>query len=77
MGKRIRSLFEYRYQEVTMRALMDDLKVAAFAGHKGGSQTSIDIYGGPVWTVPELVFEKKELIPLLQQILICHEKTFS
>jgi len=23
----------------------------------------------PVWTVPELVFEKKELIPILQRLL--------
>lgn len=26
--------------------------------------------GGPFWTVPELLFEKKELIPALQQLLI-------
>jgi len=25
--------------------------------------------GGPFWTVPELCFEKKELIPALQQLL--------
>jgi len=29
-------------------------------------------YGGPVWTVPELVFEKKQLIPALQQLIIDH-----
>jgi hypothetical protein len=25
--------------------------------------------GGPSWTVPELLFEKKQLIPALQQLL--------
>jgi len=25
---------------------------------------------GPVWTVPELFFEKKQLIPALQQLLV-------
>jgi len=29
--------------------------------------------GGPVWTVPELVFEKKQLIPALQQMLLTHD----
>ena len=28
-------------------------------------------YGGPCWTVPELLFEKKRLIPAVQQLLIC------
>jgi hypothetical protein len=27
-------------------------------------------YGGPLWTVPELLFEKKGLIPALQQLLV-------
>jgi hypothetical protein len=26
--------------------------------------------GGPLWTVPELLFESKKLIPQLQQLLI-------
>jgi len=29
-------------------------------------------YGGPWLTVPELLFEKKELIPDLQQLLACY-----
>ena len=29
-------------------------------------------YGGGHWTVPELVFEKKQLIPALQQLLIAY-----
>jgi hypothetical protein len=33
---------------------------------------SIITHGGPVWTVPELVFEKKHLIPALQQLLVAH-----
>lgn len=28
--------------------------------------------GGPVWTVPELVFEKKQLIPALQQLVLSY-----
>jgi len=28
--------------------------------------------GGPVWTVPELLFEKKQLVPALQQLLQPH-----
>jgi hypothetical protein len=31
---------------------------------------SILIYGGPWATVPELLFEKKQSIPALQQLLI-------
>jgi len=30
------------------------------------------IHGGPYGTVPELLFEKKELIPMLQQLLISY-----
>jgi len=30
------------------------------------------IGGGPFWTVPELFFEKKQLIPALQQLLIAY-----
>jgi hypothetical protein len=26
--------------------------------------------GGPWWTVPELLFEKKQLIPAIQQLLV-------
>ena len=29
-------------------------------------------HGGPVWTVPELVFEKKSLIPALQHLLVSY-----
>jgi len=29
-------------------------------------------YGGPWGTVPELLFEKKGLIPKIQQMLVCH-----
>ena len=29
-------------------------------------------YGGPWATVPELLFEKKELIPKLQDLLVSH-----
>jgi hypothetical protein len=28
------------------------------------------LYGGALWTVPELLFESKKLIPALQQLLI-------
>ncbi len=34
----------------------------------------IDTFGGPWGTVPELLFEKKELIPALQQLLISYSK---
>ena len=30
----------------------------------------IETLGGPLWTVPELFFEKKQLIPALQRLLI-------
>ncbi|MFC2060569.1 hypothetical protein ACFLTZ_05740, partial [Chloroflexota bacterium] len=30
----------------------------------------IDTFGGPFGTIPELLFEKKQLIPILQQLLI-------
>jgi hypothetical protein len=29
-------------------------------------------YGGPWGRVPELLFEKKGLIPAIQQLLVCH-----
>jgi hypothetical protein len=29
-------------------------------------------FGGPLGTVPELLFEKKGLIPALQQLLVSH-----
>ncbi len=32
-------------------------------------------YGGPYWTVPELMFEKKELIQELQRFLVDYQKT--
>jgi len=32
-------------------------------------ECGIVTYGGPYGTVPELLFEKKELIPMLQQLL--------
>jgi hypothetical protein len=35
----------------------------------------IDTFGGPFGTVPELLFEKKGLIPALQQLLIPNEYT--
>jgi len=31
---------------------------------------SFTMDGGPLWTVPELLFESKKLIPALQQLLI-------
>ena len=42
---------------------------------KGISQKTVEVplivyYGGPWGTVPELLFEKKGLIPALQQMLI-------
>jgi len=41
--------------------------VATTLGEGGGFS-----YGGPWGTVPELLFEKKELIPMLQQFLISY-----
>jgi len=38
-----------------------------YDGQKGNN---IALLGGPFWTVPELLFESKELIPMLQQLLI-------
>jgi len=35
---------------------------------------SIVVYGGPYLTVPELFFEKKQLIPALQQLLVSYPK---
>ena len=35
------------------------------------SVPSIVYDGGRYWTVPELLFEKKGLIPDLQQLLVC------
>jgi len=32
----------------------------------------IIFFGGPYWTVPEPLFEKKGLIPALQQLLVSH-----
>ena len=34
-------------------------------------------YGGPYGTVPELFFEKKQLIPALQQLLASYSKPTS
>jgi hypothetical protein len=31
-------------------------------------------YGGPWLTVPELFFEKKQLIPTLQQLLVSYQR---
>jgi len=31
-------------------------------------------YGGPWLTVPELLFEKKELIPILQELLVSYPR---
>ena len=30
-------------------------------------------YGGPHWTVPELSFEKKQLIPEIQQLVVSYQ----
>jgi acetylornithine deacetylase/succinyl-diaminopimelate desuccinylase-like protein len=43
------------------------------------SQEKVGIFcsvqrGGAVWTIPELLFEKKYLIPALQQLLQSHKK---
>jgi len=35
---------------------------------------NIITYGGPWGTVPELLFDKKELIPALQQLLVSKSK---
>jgi hypothetical protein len=35
----------------------------------------LELNGGPVWTVPELVFEKKGLIPALQRLLVQADDT--
>ncbi|MGA8849765.1 MAG: hypothetical protein WB564_08110 [Dehalococcoidia bacterium] len=32
-------------------------------------------YGGPLGTVPELLFERKGLIPALQRLLVGYQKT--
>jgi len=48
-------------------------------GHKSGirstqadwTATPVVHYGGPFGTVPELLFEKKRLIPAVQQLLAC------
>lgn len=42
------------------------------AGRTGGSESVLN--GGPLWTVPELFFEKKQLIPALQQLLVSHPR---
>ena len=34
----------------------------------------IDTPGGPWGTVPELFFEKKQLIPALQQLILSYQK---
>ena len=36
-------------------------------------EASLRISGGPFWAVPELLFESKNLIPALQQLLIAHQ----
>jgi len=41
------------------------------SAEKAGVLSTVQ-YGGPFWTVPELLFEKKELIPALQQLLVLH-----
>ena len=35
---------------------------------------NIITHGGPWGTVPELLFEKKQLIPSIQQLLVCHSR---
>jgi len=54
---------------------------AKFAIYGNSPYASINIrailasnYGGPWLTVPELLFEKKQLIPTLQQLLISYLK---
>jgi len=42
-----------------------------YLGRETGAPYRLRINGGPLWTVPELVFEKKQLIPALQQLLVC------
>ena len=37
-----------------------------YDGQKGNN---IALLGGPFWTVPELLFERKKLIPALLQLL--------
>jgi len=39
---------------------------------KKGGYRKVFSYGGPWGTLPELLFEKKGLIPALQQLLVSH-----
>jgi len=39
--------------------------------------TNNNLNGGPFGTVPELFFEKKQLIPALRQLLVSHSKPAS
>ena len=58
---------------------LDELNELGFFLHPGSIQIAffmsnmpIDTLGGPFGTVPELLFEKKPLIPALQQLLIAN-----
>ena len=41
-----------------------------FASSRLNHVTLLQVGGGPFGTVPELLFEKKELIPALHQLLV-------
>ncbi|MFQ6122810.1 MAG: hypothetical protein ACE5LA_07135 [Dehalococcoidales bacterium] len=34
-------------------------------------------FGGPFWTVPELLFEKKQLIPALRELLTAYYQSLA
>ena len=49
-----------------------DLAMRNLASTQLNADTFLQADGGPWGTVPELLFEKKELIPLLQGLLISY-----
>jgi len=44
------------------------------SGKDGKGQVQEGLGGGPWLTVPELLFEKKQLIPALQQLLVSYSQ---
>ncbi len=61
-------------KEVVVKDDKTELKYTIPLSNEGLLEESMGVphivcFGGPWWTVPELVFERKRLIPALQQLL--------
>jgi len=58
----------YKFKKMRVVSLWNALSGLHIAARAGGSESVLA--GGPWATVPELMFEKKGLIPAVQQLLV-------